>query len=146
MADITFAKKTTLDSLNSDISSYLSDTRYRIDVSKSVITNNGTWNSISTLPYEFYHGSAVVYNNEIHILGGSGNKTAHYKWNGTSRTSESTLPYPFYQSSAVVYNNEIHILGSYNSSYYTAHYKWNGSSWISVSTLPYSFYRGSAVV
>ena len=51
--DITFAKKTTLDSLNSNISSYLSDTKYRIDVSKSVITNNGTWNSISTLPYKF---------------------------------------------------------------------------------------------
>ena len=38
-------------------------------------------NSISTLPYSFYNGSAVVYNNEIHILGSSnsGNYTKHYK-------------------------------------------------------------------
>ena len=25
--------------------------------------------NVSTLPYEFYSGSAVVWNNEIHILG-----------------------------------------------------------------------------
>ena len=145
--DITFAKKTTLDSLNSDISSYLSSTKYRIDVSKSVIDNSG-WENMSRLPYQFYAGSAVVYNNEIHILGSgiSSYYKAHYKYNGSSWTSVSTLPYNFEYASAIVYNNEIHILGSYNSSYYTAHYKFNGSSWTSVSTLPYNFYYGSAVV
>ena len=76
--------------------------------------------SVSTLPYSFYIGSAVVYNNEIHILGGDNNYTKHYKWDGTSWTSVSTLPYNFYNGSAVVYNNEIHILGS-SSSNYTAH-------------------------
>ena len=30
---------------------------------------NKSWSSVSTLPYEFYQGSAVIYNNEIHILG-----------------------------------------------------------------------------
>ena len=80
--------------------------------------------SVSTLPYKFSQGSAVVYNNEIHILGDidSSYYTAHYKWNGTSWTSVSTLPYNFYQGSAVVlYNNEIHILGGSGNS--TAHYK-----------------------
>ena len=35
----------------------------------------------STLPYNFYKGSAVVYNNEIHILGSadSSNYTKYYK-------------------------------------------------------------------
>ena len=104
--------------------------------------------SVSTLPYEFYEGSAVILNNEIHILGGknSSNYNKHYKFNGTSWTSVSTLPYKFYQGSAVVYNGEIHILGGYASGAYTNHYKYNGTSWESVSTLPYDFYRGSAIV
>ena len=104
--------------------------------------------SMSTLPYDFYWGSAVVYNNEIHILSsGASGKTAHYKFNGSTWTSVSTLPYEFYYGCAVVYNNEIHILGGrYNSDTYKYHYKYNGTTWTSVSTLPYEFYYGSAVV
>ena len=82
--------------------------------------------SESTLPYDFYNGSAVVYNNEIHILGSSGSdSTKHYKYNGTSWVSVSTLPYSFSNGSAVVLNNEIHILGGNSgsgSSNYTSHY------------------------
>ena len=104
-------------------------------------------NSISTLPYNFYNGSAVVLNNEIHILGGNGKRTAHYKWNGKSWVQVSTLPYNFEHGGCVVYNNEIHILGTtFDSSYYKAHYKWNGTSWEEVSTLPFDLYYGSAVV
>ena len=97
------------------------------------------------LPCSFYYGSSVVYNNEIHILGGSNSSTNHYKWNGTEWTEVSTLPYTFCRASAVVLNNEIHILGT-NMNYYTRHYKWDGSTWTSVSTLPYNFADGSAVV
>ena len=104
--------------------------------------------SVSTLPYNFSSGAAVVLNDEIHILGGgsSTTQTNHYKYNGTSWESVSTLPYRFYNGSAVVYNNEIHILGSGTTGNQTNHYKYNGTSWESVSTLPYSFYNGSAVV
>ena len=105
--------------------------------------------SVSTLPYNFHNGSAVVLNGEIHILGGGANSTSykkHYKWDGNSWTSVSTLPYDFHYGSAVVLNGEIHILGSDLSGTYTKHYKFDGSSWTSVSTLPYDFYRGSAVV
>lgn len=103
--------------------------------------------SVSTLPYDFYNGCAVVLNGEIHILGTdkSSNYRKHYKWNGSSWTSVSTLPYDFYYGSAVVLNGEIHILGA-NTYPYTQHYKWDGSSWSSVSTLPYNFYNGCAVV
>ena len=116
---------------------------------------NGTsWESVSTLPYNFANGSAVVLNNEIHILGGSGGGSAgftnHYKYNGTSWESVSTLPYNFSTGSAVVLNNEIHILGSiyYASGYLYAkkYYKFDGSSWIDVRALPYEFHSGSAVV
>lgn len=98
----------------------------------------------SELPYGFYQGSAVVLNDEIHILGGTDNGNKHYKYNGTSWESVSTLPYDFYQGSAVVLNDEIHILGSNSDN--LNHYKYDGTLWKSISTLPHSFYQGSAVV
>ena len=104
---------------------------------------------VSTLPYSFQYGSAVVLNDEIHILGGSDSGTSkkHYKWDGTSWTSASKLPpYNFYFGSAVVLNNEIHILGGSDSYGIKSHYKWDGTSWTSVSKLPYNFSNGSAVV
>ena len=103
------------------------------------------WFELDDLPYEFYYGSAVVLDGEIHILGSwSGSGKQHYKWDGTSWTEASTLSRSFYNGSAVVLDDEIHILGGGNSS--TQHYKWDGTSWTEVSTLPYGLYGGSAVV
>ena len=47
--------------------------------------DGNTWTSVSTIPYNFVDGSAVVYNNEIHILGTyySNSQNKHYKWNGS---------------------------------------------------------------
>lgn len=103
--------------------------------------------NFENLPYYFYKASAVVLNNEIHILGSGYDAywVNHYKWDGSSWTSVSTLPYGF-SGSAVVLNNEIHILGSGVIGETQNHYKWNGSSWTSVSTLPWLFIDGSAVV
>jgi hypothetical protein len=79
----------------------------------------------STIPYNFWGGSAVVFNNEIHILGGTNIYTKHYKWDGSKWASVSTLPCRFDNSSAVVLNNEIHILGEYyTGDWITFHYKW----------------------
>ena len=107
-----------------------------------------SWLNVSTLPYGFYNGCAVVYNDEIHILGSkdSSHTRDHYKYDGTSWSKVSTLPYSFYNGRAVVYNDEIHILGSQNGSYTKYHYKYDGTSWSKVSTLPYDFYNGCAVV
>ena len=105
------------------------------------------WLNASTLPYEFTGGSAVVYDNKIHILGSVyGTYKQHYSWNGTQWVEESTLPYNFSYSFAVVYDNKIHILGSDSISNYTKHYSWNGTQWVEESTLPYPFYSSSAVV
>ena len=100
----------------------------------------------SDIPYDATSGSAVVLNGEIHVLGGTGGKRLHYKWNsdGNTWTQVSTLPYDFYRGSAVVLNGEIHVLGGYDGQRY--HYKWNGNTWTQVSTLPYDFCNGSAVV
>ena len=85
----------------------------------------------SILPYDFYDGEAIVYKNEIHILGGGrGTSIYHYKYNGKTWVSVSELPYDFSAGSAVVWNNELHILGAWK------HYKYSGSSWVSVSSLP----------
>jgi hypothetical protein len=61
----------------------LKQNRYKSVELESIIDS---FSQKSTLPYDFYEGSAVVYNNEIHILGSqaSGNQTKHYKWNGNS--------------------------------------------------------------
>ena len=67
----------------------------------------------SVLPYKFSNGNAVVYNNEIHILGGSDStRTKHYKYDGTSWTEVGTLPYKFINGDAVVLQGVAFILGS----------------------------------
>ena len=111
--------------------------------------NPGKWAKVSTLPYNFYLGSAVVLNNEIHLLGSNyrGNEYKHYKWTGSEWVNMSTLPYPFCYGAAVVLNNEIHTLGGhYSAGDVRYHYKCDGKAWVKVSTLPYDFYNGSAVV
>ena len=99
--------------------------------------DGATWTSVSTMPCNSV-GSAVVLNDEIHILGGALNPTVHYKWDGVTWTSVSTLPYNF-TSSAVVLNDEIHIMGGYwGGAGYSYHYKWNGTTWTTLSSLPYA--------
>ena len=117
------------------------------DSTKSLSVLNSISSELSTYPdaYGFYNGGIVVYQSEIHILGGPKNK--HYKWNWSvsSWSTASTMPSVFNNKNilggAVVYNGEIHVLNG------TYHYAWNGSSWRSVSTIPYDFnYQGAAVV
>lgn len=109
--------------------------------------NGTTWVVVSTLPYNIYAGQAVVYSNEIHILGGLTGQTSHYKWNGTSWVSVSTLPINVYSiSHAIVYNNEIHLLGGYGSGYQKKHYKWNGSTWSEDIELPVNANISTALV
>ena len=44
------------------------------------------------MPYEFYDGSAVVYNDEIHILGGNESTTKHYTVKYDNRHIALMLP------------------------------------------------------
>lgn len=75
-------------------------------------------------------GAAVVYNDEIHLLGSRKfeSNTKHYKWNGSEWVSVSTLPYSDTSVAlvkAVVYRDKIWIFCS-NSKVYT----WDGSEWV----------------
>lgn len=104
------------------------------------------WESVSVMPTDYYGGSIVVYNNELHRIGGTQSNTKHYKWNGTEWTEVSTLPYSFLEGgSAVVYNDSIHIFGKQYGG--TQHYKWDETNgWVEVNTLPFPSYYSSPVV
>jgi N-acetylneuraminic acid mutarotase len=81
----------------------------------------------------------VVYDGDLHILGGSNNATMHYKWDGTEWQSVSTLPISFSIGGAVSYNNKLHIISDTN------HYAWNGTEWVVASTMPTSFKYGDVL-
>ena len=107
---------------------------------------------LSEAPYTFVgiDTQVVIYNDEIHILGG---RTAaqyryHYKWDGTTWTQLSDLPYNFSRGVAVVYHDEIHIFGSVINENKRKHYKWDGTTWTQLSDFPseYGVARASAVV
>ena len=120
--------------LNAKFSNY-------IDVSLEDSSQSGVDNNKGSLPYNFYGGHAVVYENTIHILGSSYSPKRHYKISGEWKFVSDLPVAPF---CAVVYKNEIHMLGG--STGYTDHYKWDGTEWTLVQRLPYNFKQGSAVV
>ena len=92
--------------------------------------NGSSWSQASTNSRCFGYSKSVVYNNEIHVLGGmyDNTETLHHKWNGSSWSQVSTLPISDSPKAAFVYNNEI-VAVFYNSRDKYYYYKWNGSSW-----------------
>lgn len=98
------------------------------------------------LPYNLSYGRVVVYNDEIHMFGGTTSSFyKHFKYDGNTVTDVSMLPYDFYYGVPIVYENNIHILGGvYAKS--KNHYKFDGTAWTPVTTLPYSFMKGRAFV
>lgn len=117
--------------------------------SVKTMTNIGAHEAVNsimsgTLPYKFYNGSAVVFNGEIHILGGTEGKTNHFSWNGRGWTQHDDLPFDFCNGSAVVFKDRIYILGG--SEEPTKCYYWNGTKWTKSTDIPYKFKNGAAVV
>lgn len=109
------------------------------------IWSTSGWRREDNIPYNFYQGSAVVFQGKVHLLGGVDNPTKHVSWDGTNWAEESTLPYNLTLGSAIVWNNKIHILGS--SSAYSAHYSWDGSAWTQEANTPHTFYgENNAVI
>ena len=109
------------------------------------------WQTAAIMEFNTYRSVAVVWNDEIHVLGGDGSPVStsnyqHWKWNGTTWTKVGNVPYGFYGGQAVVYNNEIHIMGCSAVANNRSHYKYDGTKWVSVSTLPYELEEGQAVV
>ena len=116
--------------------------------------DGSSWTWLETMSFynfidRYSMGSTVIYNNELHLLGGINSVYGkyHYKWDGTTWTRLDDLPYWFSNGSAVVYNGEIHIFGGNGSGYYKKeHYKFDGSTWTQLDDLPCDFEGGSAIV
>ena len=102
------------------------------------------WVTEDDLPFDFYQGAAVVYENRIHILGGEREPRKHYSWNGYSWREESTLPYDFVFGSAAVSEGEIHIFGGISAM--NAHYSWDGEEWHQRAGTPHYFYLNNLAV
>ena len=95
-------------------------------------------------PHSMIGCSVVVYNDKIHILGGSteSNKKTrnlHYTWDEDNGYVElqAKITYSVNNSTALVVNNEIHVLGGdHSSSTKKSHSIFNGSSWRKGIALP----------
>lgn len=92
----------------------------------------------------FADGAATVFNNEIHVLGGSKNLTAHSKSHEGGWVYESTLPYSFQNGCAITFNGKLHLLGGTGA--LKNHYTWDGTEWETDVQLPYNFQNGCAVI
>lgn len=104
----------------------------------------GTVADVGTLPFKFDIGSAVVLNDEIHLLGSNKEPNKHYKWDGETWTQVSTIPFSVYYTVAVALDGEIHLISGANNS--VAHYKWNGETWTQVGTVPLTYSTRKAAV
>lgn len=116
----------------------------------SSLTPN-TWTSISELPYDIEdrNTGVVLYNDEIHLLGGNLGLAQvtvkyHYKYDGTKWVRLSDLPYEFSMGSAVVYNGEIHLIGGQYS--LNKHYKYDGNTWTDLGDMPFDLQLSTAIV
>lgn len=103
--------------------------------------NGSSFEKVSDAPYDSTTGGvAVVYNDEIHLIGGIGGATKHYKWDGTAWSSVSTIPGIGSGGVAIVYKDELYVLHvptDEGSGIVYCNYKWNGSSWQKVGETPF---------
>lgn len=121
------------------------------DGSNTIDAYNGlttSWVTVAHLPFviDVHETSLIVFNGELHLLGGSGaHYRTHYKWDGETWSVASELPYDFSNGKVVEYQNKLHILGggtaNFGSTYGTGrvsnHYSWDGETWKNESDLPY---------
>lgn len=105
--------------------------------------------SVSTLPYKFYKGSAVVANGKIYIIGSyaSSYYKKFYEYDGTSWNEKAEIPYDFYNGAAVVWNNDIYIVGARNGSNCEMYsYSLKSLAWYKEADMSQGFYEGSVVI
>ena len=98
-----------------------------------------SWTKVSTVPIQTNNGSAIVYNDEIHILVGNN----HYKWDGNEwhvASNFSGILATYTYGKTVVYNNEIHLLATNKQ-----HFKWSTTSWVEAMPRPHD-YSGNLTV
>lgn len=127
-----------------------------------ILHEGGYWLEGDELPIEYYGGSAFVYNNEIHVLGGGDYHIKYDNYNSAWK-KVSDLPYNIYYPATVIHDDKVFIFGGYGQTY--EYYPssdvdqnaddrilmWDGSgalaiNWTKMSDLPYQFWGGCALV
>lgn len=107
-----------------------------------------SWVTATKLPYDIdvHETSIIVFNNELHLLGGRGAYLrTHFKWDGETWSVASDLPYDFANGKVVEYQKKLHIFGGGNAAFgptygtgrVNYHYSWDGETWKNESDLPY---------
>lgn len=92
------------------------------------------WRQETNIPYTFRLGSAVVFNNKIHLLGGENITRYHYTFDGSTWTRETDLPFDFYNGSAIAFGGKIHCFGGNGTE--SQYYTYDGSTWTHETDLP----------
>ena len=101
--------------------------------------DSGNEDVIYPLPFEFENGAAVYYKDELHLFGGTNNKTAHYILNTSKKWSFRELPFEFENGEAIIYNDKVFVLMG------TSYMVYDGSTWVTRS-LPFEFINGCVVM
>ena len=116
-----------------------------------VYYNSNMDDTTHRLPFKFYNGSVVVYQDALYALGGTENPKLMQKCVSINSSFGYCQWYDynnvqFYSGtgthkSTVLYDNKIHMFSN------IGHYVFNGNTWIKLETnLPFDFYGGTAVV
>ena len=103
------------------------------------VDNSSTISTTLKLPYDFRNGTAVFYNNELHLIGCKDYPTRHYKWDGSVWTSVESLPYEISGCSATILDNILY-LDDGRSMFC----KWDGVSWEQLK-IPGGDYHGNVI-
>lgn len=99
-------------------------------------SSSNSWNTI-TVPTNVLNSTTkyVIYNNQVHALGAGSDYLKHYKYDGSTWSTDISLPYSGSGASFCTANNKIYMLGGYNNK--TGFYSYDGESWQEESVLPY---------
>ena len=90
--------------------------------------NGSYWSRLTDAPYNSQTSTIVVYNNAIHMLGGTTQPTSHYQWNGSAWVRVSTIPVNCTNGCSLVYEDKLHLFFN-DTAKIPYHYIWDGNSW-----------------
>lgn len=98
-------------------------------------SSSNSWTTITVPSDLMVDTKYVIYNNNIHALGAGSDRLKHYKYDGSTWSTDISLPYSGSGASFCKANNKIYMLGGYNNK--TGFYSYDGESWQEESVLPY---------
>lgn len=120
-------------------------------ITDSYVFDGTSWSKTASSPSMYTGGAfAVVHDNKLYLLGGSGNSRKVKVFNGTTwSTSRYVIPYAFADGCAVSYNGNLHVMGGKDENLGIKHYTTDGSgnnAFVQLNSLPYALCSGCTVV